>query len=91
MTAQDFYAEVGAILGTGHESLVHSPFYERNRWNNRQAGNGRYPGHGLVRWHGQNQIVISFRSGRINGLYESPADALQAIRSYVDEAARPSQ
>ncbi|RYF14259.1 MAG: hypothetical protein EOO77_14510 [Oxalobacteraceae bacterium] len=47
----DLYAEFAALLGTQHEGQPF-PWGRRNRWNNRIAGRGRFPGHGIIRIFG---------------------------------------
>ena len=84
MTKIEFYEAVGEILGTGHDSLIRSEHYQRSRWNNREPGNGRYPGHGLVRYFATDHITVTFQSGDINGSYASASEALAAIRKYAD-------
>jgi len=46
-----FYQEVAAIIGGAHEGGPFE-FHARTRWNNRTAGQGRYPGFGTVRLFG---------------------------------------
>lgn len=53
----DFYRECAKILGTSYE-CEGFPYHYRTRWNNRAAGNGRFPGYGLIRLFG-NQVQIA--------------------------------
>lgn len=87
MTSTELYEQIGQMLGTGHETLIRGPYFRRTRWNNREAGNGRYPGHGLVRYYAEDHIVITFRSGDISGRYHTPEQALAAIARYVASGA----
>jgi hypothetical protein len=51
MTNDDFYAECAALLNCKHEGEAF-PYHKRTRWNNRSAGRGRFPNHGLIRVFG---------------------------------------
>lgn len=65
MSSEDFYRLVGDILG--HQQYIpQTPQRGKaGRWN-RRLGNGRYPGWGLVRRYGPNNIqVISRKYGNI--------------------------
>lgn len=55
------YARCAEILGIPHE---HRPWTGRgpNRWNNRHAGNGRFPGAGTIRMFSPNAIHVSLRA-----------------------------
>ena len=48
LVEQEFYQAVADLLRTQY-NYSPFPYSKRSRWNNRHAGNGRYPGHGLVR------------------------------------------
>jgi hypothetical protein len=61
------------------------PFGRRTRWNNRKAGNGRYIGHGVVRWFGPSHILVHLITPPVQGLFHSPDAALDAIRAGIGE------
>ena len=56
-----FYAQCGEILGIEHVWI--EPVPRRTRWNNRQLGNGRFPGFGVIHCYGQSVRVISRERG----------------------------
>lgn len=60
MTDEEFYRRCAEILGTTYDC---EPFAHdwRTRWNNRKAGSGRFPGHGIIRLFGD-QVQIALRS-----------------------------
>jgi hypothetical protein len=75
-----FYAECARILGTTHQ---HKPWSGRgpNRWNNRHAGNGRFPGFGTIRMFSPNAIHVSLHHPRVvNRFVKSPEEAYALIR-----------
>ena len=76
---EPFYQACAELLGTKH---VYRPFppRKRNRWTNREAGNGRFPGHGCVRMFGENSIHVMLTSPKLNRHFSSCDAALAAIR-----------
>jgi hypothetical protein len=80
MEKQEFYDEVGAILGVGDIYVENLPY--RRRWGQRKPGNGRYEGYGIVRYFGTNLVHIAFHG--LNGTYHNPDEALIAIRDYKE-------
>ncbi|MFG6080443.1 hypothetical protein ACEUZ9_001018 [Paracoccus litorisediminis] len=60
-----FYDRVAQALGMTHD--FRKPNRRRTRWNNRKLGNGRFPGFGLVRVHGDIISVISRQGSRVFG------------------------
>lgn len=76
----DFYQNVAVLLDC--DDLYRKfPFRKRTRWNNRSAGNGRFGGHGLVRYFGPGHISISLHNPIVNGIFYNTTDALHAIVS----------
>ena len=51
MTNESFYAECAALLGCSYDGKPF-PYHKRTRWNNRTPGQGRFPGHGIIRVFG---------------------------------------
>lgn len=56
-----FYAQCGEILGIEHVWI--DPVPRRTRWNNRNDGNGRFPGFGVIHCFGHAVRVISHDTG----------------------------
>jgi hypothetical protein len=61
MTDEQFYRECAAILGAEHVFRARR-FAGRSRWNNRDPGNGRFPGYGTIRMFAPDQIHIALRT-----------------------------
>lgn len=61
MTVEGFYLRCSELLGCTEHTYKEFPFRKRTRWNNRTAGNGRYPGIGLIRVFGP-KVHISLRT-----------------------------
>lgn len=90
MELEDFYTRCAELLNTTHEfsaptravSYPHHSGGIRNitktRWNFRHPGNGRFPGHGLVRAFGEN-VQVNLYDPVLVGQYESRQAALDAI------------
>jgi hypothetical protein len=79
-----FYQECGRILGL---TLVYQPwkYGEITRWNNRRAGNGRFPGFGLIRMFGRSHIQIALREPKeINIVCRSKEEAFEHLRKALD-------
>lgn len=55
---EDFYITCGSILDLDTKYIEPQI---KNRWCDRNPGNGRYPGYGLIRRFGSNTIHVSFR------------------------------
>jgi hypothetical protein len=77
---ESFYQAVADTLGTRYNYLPFH-FHKRTRWNNRGAGNGRFPGFGLVRRFSANQIHVQLHIPAISGLFASEEAALEAIKT----------
>lgn len=80
MTAEEFYNAVAELLQCEEHVYKLFPYLKRDRWNNRAAGNGRYPGFGLVRMFSPNLVVVTLTRPALRGQYGSPDLALAAIR-----------
>lgn len=94
MEERAFYEAVHGLLVTyektrnvTHREGCLSPYEflpkpkKRGRWGPRTPGNGRFPGHGLVRWFGPNGIHVNLTSPKLSGFYTSPEQAIVAIRA----------
>lgn len=62
-----------------HKTIIRSPYYRRNRWTNREAGNGRFPGMGLIRMFGDVVHIALHTPIHHNAVYSSPEDAIMAL------------
>lgn len=80
---EDFYRAVAQLLDETH-SYRPFPFGRRTRWNNRTAGNGRFPNRGLVRYYSPTCIHISLTSPPIQGTFSSSTAALLAISESLE-------
>ncbi len=81
---EDFYQTVAEILKCEGHVYKQFPYSKRTRWNNRLAGNGRFPGHGLVRYFSSTHIHVQLICPPINGLFSSVDAALEAIKKSDD-------
>lgn len=72
---QDFYKRCSEILGIDH--VWNTPVPHRTRWNNRNIGNGRFPGFGLIRIYGDKFVVTSRKGTK---LYDTKEQVYRAIR-----------
>ena len=52
------------MLGTVHEGQPF-PHYKRTRWNNRSAGQGRFPNKGTIRVFG-NDVHVALRNPNVS-------------------------
>jgi hypothetical protein len=98
MDQETFYEQCARLLGTQYERHEIRQSQERlrwdgsignnyrNRWNNRYAGNGRYPGRGIVRHFGR-VIQVALYDPPLTGYFSSVDDALAAIELAVYKAA----
>lgn len=86
MDRRSFYDECSRILGTLHAFRV-PPRGKITRWNNRNPGNGRFPGYGLVRRFGPNCVQIALRQPvEFNLVCHSEEEALSALRSVCERS-----
>lgn len=76
---EGFYQAVGKILNCD-PCYKKREFRKITRWNNRTPGNGRYPGHGIVRFYSSTNIHVSLHTPYITGVYNTIEDALNAIK-----------
>jgi hypothetical protein len=81
---EKFYQDVADLLGVENNFEVNPYKFWRTRWNNRKAGNGRYEGHGFVRYFAPTLIHVRLKNPDVAGTYTSSEAALQAIKSSVD-------
>lgn len=78
---EDFYRTCAELLGAVHEfrPWTHDG---PNRWNNRHAGNGRFPGFGVIRIFGPNLVQFALRRPvAFRAVFRSPTEAIAALRN----------
>jgi len=83
---EGFYQTVAAMLGCDEHEYRPYPYTKRTRWNSREPGNGRYPGHGLVRRHSSTGISVSLHTPCVVGYFSSEQQSLDAIKNALDIA-----
>lgn len=72
---QRFYQACAELLGASHDYRPY-PYSRRTRWNNRAAGNGRFPGFGVIRLFGE-CVHMQLRAPRpVNAWFASRDEAL---------------
>ena len=84
---QGFYEECAKLLDCAEHTYRKFPYRKRTRWNNRTAGNGRFPGHGLVRMFSHNLITVSLYQPKCRGTFATADAALAAIKLALEQPA----
>lgn len=84
MTIDEFYAECAALLGTASEGKAFT-HYKRTRWNNRIAGRGRFPGHGIIRAFGDVVHIHLYAPKEITGIITGRQPAIDFLRAELNE------
>lgn len=86
MDNEEFYRRCAELLGTTYDCTgLESP--HRTRWNNRRPGNGRFPGFGIIRLHGED-VHVSLRSPvSASRHFTSRKDALEWLTDEIRQAA----
>jgi hypothetical protein len=70
-----FYQGCAELLGAEHQ-YRRFPYAKRTRWNNRTAGNGRFPGFGVIRLFGD-RVHMQLRAPHaLNRVFASRDEAL---------------
>lgn len=80
MNKEEFYAAVAVALGVEDTYEVKLPY--KRRWGQRNLGNGRYEGIGVVRWFGPNCIHVAFHG--LTDQFDSSEAALAAIQNWAE-------
>lgn len=80
-----FYEVCAEVLGVAH-SYKPFPPKKRNRWTNREAGNGRFDGKGCIRMFAPNCIHVMLVSPRLNKQFSSCEAAIDAIKNALKVA-----
>jgi len=81
----EFYAACAEIMSTTHDTIVRPAGYRRNRWTNRNLGNGRFPGFGVIRFFGGPVHIALNHPIRLTKAFETPEDALDCLRAIFKE------
>jgi hypothetical protein len=79
---QGFYEECAKLLDCAEHTYRVFPYRKRTRWNNRTAGNGRFPGHGLIRMFGPTSIHVALYEPKLSGQFKS----MDAVYAAIKEA-----
>lgn len=79
---QGFYEECAKLLDCAEHTYRQYPYRKRTRWTNRfgGGGNGRYPGHGLIRMFAPNLIHVALFEPRLSGQFKSIEDVYAALK-----------
>jgi hypothetical protein len=80
MADEEFYRKVADILGVHYAHIEPASGNTSKRWGPRRPGNGRFPGHGIVRMFSPTDIHIAMNHPPVSGSFKSPEAALSAIR-----------
>lgn len=86
-----FYRECAELLCVPHS---YKPFgtsaHYKRRWYNRNPGNGRFEGCGLIRMYSPTLIHVCLkRPMKINKWFESPDDVLKMLKEFVADHNMP--
>jgi len=83
---QGFYQACASLLGAHHDYRPY-PYRRRTRWNNRAAGNGRFPGFGIIRLFGE-KVHMQLRAPQpVNRWFGRREDALAYLAGIIERAA----
>lgn len=85
-TVEGFYHECAKLLNCAEHVYREFPYRKRTRWNNRGSGNGRFPGNGIIRIYALNNIHVMLRNPMLNRRFNSPEEALAAIKEVLESA-----
>lgn len=76
----DFYHKCSEILKVPHNYV--EPFSRRTRWNNRNPGNGRYKGYGLIRRYSSTSIHVQFGC-KGSGIFKSEDEVYEFLKNII--------
>jgi len=86
MDNEEFYLRCAELLGTRYDCTGLTDSY-RTRWNNRRPGNGRFPGFGIIRLHGDDVHVSLRHPVSVSRHFHGRTAALQWLAAAVAAAA----
>lgn len=81
MTKEQFYNECGVILSSHPYIEPYHGSNRVNRWTNRNPGNGRYEGIGVVRYFSKRLIHIILDKSSKTYIVKTPEEAFEILRS----------
>jgi hypothetical protein len=84
MDDASFHAAVAALLGAEDAYRPNAKAY-RTRWNDRKAGNGRYPGFGIVRRFGDEVQIAIRRPIEMQRNFATTDEAIEALTEALGE------
>lgn len=86
---QGFYEKCAELLCAPH---TYKPFtmHQKRRWYNRNPGNGRFEGFGLIRMFSPNCIHVCLkRPMQINKIFKSQEEVIDFLESYIKDSNLP--
>lgn len=83
MTREEFFSRVDEILGDRHPERT-AKVGSRGRWW-RGAGDGRYPGRGLIRYYSNDSIHVLLHTPALTRTFSSAGDALVEIERCLSD------
>ena len=88
---QGFYNRCAELLCVPHTYKPFATFAQkRTRWYNREPGNGRFEGCGLIRMYSPNLIHVCLkRPFKINRWFSDPEDVIKLLKEYVEDRNLP--
>lgn len=86
---EGFYQTCAAMLGVSYQ---YKPGPSRiTRWNNRNPGNGRFPGFGMIRMYGPTQIHVCLRHPEIINRRCSSVDEVFSLIAALSQSKAPQE
>ena len=79
MERMEFYNKCAELLECSNYVGEPFEFRKRTRWNNRKAGQGRFPGHGVIRRFSDNLIMVLLRDPNISCLCHSEEEVFEKL------------
>jgi hypothetical protein len=77
---REFYEKCAELLCVEH--IYKKCYSKRTRWNNRDPGNGRFEGYGLIRRYSSNHIHLIFTNPiTISKTFKSEDDVILFLKS----------
>lgn len=77
---EQFYNDVAELLACIDHTYIKRPYSIKTRWNNRDGGNGRYPGNGIVRRYSANMIHVQLHNPVVVGIFDNSESVIAAIK-----------
>lgn len=83
MPEEEFYNKIAELLGTQHVYV--QPVTYMRRWGKRTPGNGRFPGHGVIRVHASDRIHFAFYTPAFSKTFKSFDEALVGLSGILTQ------